>query len=55
MLISNERREIIKLLAKDKSTLEISKILKRDHKTVKRFIDDRKVKRKKNTKEVVHM
>ena len=30
MLTSNERREIVKLLAKDKSTLEIYKILKRD-------------------------
>ena len=55
MLTSNEGREIIKLLARDKSTLEVSKILKRVHRTVKRFIDDGKVKQKKSTKEVVQV
>ncbi|CAI9721087.1 element Tc3 transposase [Octopus vulgaris] len=39
MLTDSEKGEIVKLLAAKKSTLEISKSLKRDHRTVKRFID----------------
>ena len=54
MLISSERREIVKLLAKKKSTLEIYKTLTIDHRIAKRFIDGEKVERK-NRKEVVQV
>ncbi|CAI9734939.1 element Tc3 transposase [Octopus vulgaris] len=48
MLTDSEKGEIVKLLAAKKSTLEISKILKRDHRTVKRFVIDGKDGRKKH-------
>ncbi|KAF4718522.1 hypothetical protein FOZ63_011875, partial [Perkinsus olseni] len=37
-LSDSERAEVIKLLAAGKTTLEISKILKRDHRTIKTFV-----------------
>ena len=46
MLTAYERRQIVTNLAIGKSTLEISKILKRDHRTVKRFVEEGKVERK---------
>ena len=46
MLTDREKGEIVTFLAAKKSTLEISKILKQDHRTVKRFIIDSKDGRK---------
>ena len=48
MLANSERTEIVKLLKENKTTLEISKIIKRDHRTVKRFVNEGKVDRKKH-------
>ena len=47
MLTDREKGEIVTFLAAKKSTLEISKILKRDRRTVKRFVIDGKDGRKK--------
>ena len=47
-MIYREKSEIFTFLAEKKSTLEISKILKRDHRTVKRFVIDGKDGRKKH-------
>ena len=46
MLTGSERANVVKLLKMKKSTLEISKIIKRDHRTVKRFTNEGKVDRK---------
>ena len=46
MLTANEKAEIVKLLSLNKNTLEISKKLKRDHRTVKRFVNEGKTERK---------
>ena len=43
MLTSSERVEIVKLIELKKFTLEISKILKRDHQTVKHFVNEGKI------------
>ena len=48
MLTDREKGEIVTFLAAKKSTLEISKILKRDHRTVKYFVIDGKDGRKKH-------
>ena len=49
MLTATEKAEIVKLLALNKTKLEISKKLKRDHRTVKNFVNDGKEGRKKHT------
>ena len=46
MLTASERANVVKLLMMKKSTLEISKIIKQDHRTVKRFTNEGKVDRK---------
>ena len=46
MLTASERANAVKLLKMKKSTLEISKIIKRDHRTGKRFTNEGKVDRK---------
>ena len=46
MLTASERANVVKLLKMKKSTLEISKIIKRDHRTVKRFTNEGNVCRK---------
>lgn len=46
MLTSSEKAKITSLLSESKTTLEISKIIKRDHRTVKRFVHEGKVERK---------
>ena len=46
MLTASERPNIVKLLKMNNSALEISKIIKRDHCTVKRFTNEGKVDRK---------
>ena len=47
-LTDREKGEIVTFLAAKKSTLEISKNLKREHRTVKRFVFDGKDGRKKH-------
>ena len=39
-LSATEKKEIVQLLAKGKTTLEISKILRRDHRIVKNAMED---------------
>ena len=46
MLTASERANVVKLLKMKKSTLEISKIIKRDHRTVKKFTNEGKIDRK---------
>ena len=46
MLTSSEKSKITSLLSENKSTLEISKLTKRDHRTVKQFVHDGKIERK---------
>ena len=46
MLTASERANVVKLLKMKKSKLEISKIIKRDHRTVKRFTNEGNVYRK---------
>ena len=46
MSTASEKANIVKLLKMKKSTLEISKIIKRDHRTVKRYMNEGKVDRK---------
>ena len=46
MLPASERDNVVKLLKMKKSTLEISKIIKRDHRMVKQFTNEGKVDRK---------
>ena len=46
MLTASERDNIVNLLMMKSSTLEISKIIKRDHRRVKRFTNEGKVDRK---------
>ena len=50
MLTDSEKSQIVKLLALKKSTLEISKELKRDHRTIKSFVNEGKSERKKHKK-----
>ena len=40
MLTASERANVVKLLKMKKSTLEISKIIKRDHRTVKTYVEN---------------
>ena len=46
MLTDIEKAQIVKLLGQKKSTLEISRKLRRDHRTVKRFVNEGKEGRK---------
>ena len=46
MLTAIEKAKIVKLLGQKKSTLEISRNLHRDHRTVKRFVNEGKEGRK---------
>ena len=46
MLTSSEKAKITRLLSENKSTVEISKLLKRDHRTIKKFVLDGKLERK---------
>ena len=46
MLTSSEKAKIISLLSKNKSLFEISKLVKRDHHTVKQLVHDGKIERK---------
>ena len=50
MLTDDEESQIIKLLALKKATLEIAKELKRDHRTIKSFVNEGKSERKKTQK-----
>ena len=50
MLKDNEKSQITKLLALKKATLEIAKELKRDHRTIKSFVNEGKSERKKTQK-----
>ena len=43
MLTSSEKAKITSLLSENKSALEISKLIKRDHRTVKQFVHDVKL------------
>ena len=43
MLSISERARITILLSENKTTLEISKIIKRDHRTFKRFVSEVKI------------
>ena len=57
-LCQDEVQNIVQLSAKGKSSLEIARKLKRDHRTIKKFLTERKViraKQKRNKPKVQEM